>query len=56
MASGFKNPQELGEDTPIFNEKQAYAMNREINKILWNQDNSGKAVEQKEEVKKTSFC
>lgn len=54
--SGFKSPQEMGEDTPIFNEKQAYAMTRELNKMLWNQDNSGKETEKKEEVKKTSFC
>lgn len=52
--SGFKSPQEMGEDTPIFNEKQAYEMQKGINKVLW-ESNSNVEVKQ-EQTKKSGFC
>lgn len=35
MSSGFKSPAELGENTPIFTERQAYEMMKNVNKALW---------------------
>jgi hypothetical protein len=56
--SGFTNPAELGENTPIFDEKQAYKMMREINKALWEGKTPQQVIAQTEQkkVKTCGFC
>lgn len=48
----FENPQKFG--TPIFTEKEAYEMQKGINKMLW--EGKETKVEVKEETKKSGFC
>jgi hypothetical protein len=56
--SGFTNPTELGENTPIFDEKQAYKMMREKNKALWEGKTPQQVIAQTEQkkVKTCGFC
>ena len=56
--SGFKSPAELGEDTPIFTEEQAYKMMRETNKALWEGKTPQQVVVQTQQksIKRGGFC
>lgn len=54
--SGFKTPQELGENTPIFTEKQAYEMIKGTNKLLWEGGNTEMPQQQQEVKRKGNFC
>lgn len=47
----FENPQKFG--TPIFTEKEAYEMQKGINRALWEKKEEVKVVE---ETKKSGFC
>lgn len=59
MSSGFRSPEELGEDTPIFTEKQAYQMMKETNKALWEGKTPQQVAQiqqQQKSVKRSGFC